>query len=411
MGGYRGSYKTNVALHSNGTSSWSSPALFKSICKILVSYFPLDNQTCTLKFGSWAYDSSKLDLFPRTGMVFPTQYYINNGEWSITNVAMKRNVKQYHCCVKPFTDITMTIEMERKSLDYFINLIIPCCLISSMIFLGFILPPESGERIGLSITVLLAMTVFQQLTSEIMPSYDIPLLGQYYFCIILEIGASILVTTVILNFYHRTNRKMPCWIKLVVLNWLACLVFLKKDAQKCKAIRRQKRESRRRGKSFKERRAHPKTYQRNIKNCKNSTEEREVSSMNQEYHFNEGMYNGSEVKNTDMQELRHVRQNSYRLNTFASQFSKMNSMDIPDREMSAELGRSDDESAELSDDELILRHWQWTLAAKVLDRIFLLIAIICGIVTVSAIFLSAPKVWKSHPELKNEDPIPIVTDY
>ena len=157
---------------------------------------------------------------------FPTKYFQKNGEWLVYSVKMKRNEEHYQCCPEPFIDVTVTIKMARESMDYFINLILPCCLISSMIFLGFILPPESGERIGLSITVLLAMTVFQQLTSEIMPSYDFPILGQYYFAIILEIGASVVVTTTILNFYHRTNRKMPRWMKRLIIDWLAVIVLL-----------------------------------------------------------------------------------------------------------------------------------------------------------------------------------------
>ena len=32
---------------------------------------------------------------------------------------------------------------------YFFNLIVPCLLIASMAVLGFTLPPDSGEKLGL----------------------------------------------------------------------------------------------------------------------------------------------------------------------------------------------------------------------------------------------------------------------
>ena len=38
-----------------------------------------------------------------------------------------------------------------------------------MVFLTFVIPPESGERISLSITVLMAMAIFQELTSQKLP--------------------------------------------------------------------------------------------------------------------------------------------------------------------------------------------------------------------------------------------------
>ena len=60
-----------------------------------------------------------------------------------------------------------------------VNLVVPCSLIALMVLLSFILPPESGERIGLGITVLMAMAIFQELTSAKLPadSEYIPLLG------------------------------------------------------------------------------------------------------------------------------------------------------------------------------------------------------------------------------------------
>ena len=60
-----------------------------------------------------------------------------------------------------------------------VNLVVPCSLIGSMVLLSFVLPPESGERIGLGITVLMAMAIFQELTSNKLPvDSNIPLLGE-----------------------------------------------------------------------------------------------------------------------------------------------------------------------------------------------------------------------------------------
>ena len=47
--------------------------------------------------------------------------------------------------------------------------------------LVFCLPPESGEKVALGVTVLLAMTVYQLLIAETIPptSDDIPLIGTH----------------------------------------------------------------------------------------------------------------------------------------------------------------------------------------------------------------------------------------
>ena len=228
--GGRHTYKTNVAMKYDGSSTWLNPGIFKSICKVDVTYFPFDEQECFLKFGSWSFDSSKVDLYAHDGDMF-NKNFVKNGEWKLTLLKSQRNKLKYQCCPHAFVDVTIQMKLQRESLDFVLKLIIPCSLISSMIFLGFVLPPESGERIGLSITVLLAMTVFQQLSSELMPSYGFPLLGQYYFACMVEIGASLVVTTLILNFYHRNSRRMPKALRVLILHWLARVVFPQRSSK------------------------------------------------------------------------------------------------------------------------------------------------------------------------------------
>merc|ERR1719322_860350 len=93
----------------------------------------------------------------------------------------KRNEVIYECCPEPYLDITFIIKLRRRTLYYFFNLIVPCVLIASMAVLGFTLPPDSGEKLSLGVTVLLSLTVFQQSVSEAMPVSDAtPLIGMYF---------------------------------------------------------------------------------------------------------------------------------------------------------------------------------------------------------------------------------------
>ena len=61
--------------------------------------------------------------------------------------------------------------------------------ILALTLLSFFLPPDSGERITLVITNLLAMTVFMLIVAEIMPATSevVPLISIYYTGIMFEV--------------------------------------------------------------------------------------------------------------------------------------------------------------------------------------------------------------------------------
>jgi hypothetical protein len=62
---FDGSYPTNVVLTSEGGCTYIPPGIFKSTCKIDITWFPFDDQDCEMKFGSWTYDGGKVSMFSR----------------------------------------------------------------------------------------------------------------------------------------------------------------------------------------------------------------------------------------------------------------------------------------------------------------------------------------------------------
>jgi len=53
---------TKVTIHHDGLIVWKPPTIYHSLCPIDVEYFPFDEQTCTIKLGSWTYDGYSVNI-------------------------------------------------------------------------------------------------------------------------------------------------------------------------------------------------------------------------------------------------------------------------------------------------------------------------------------------------------------
>ncbi|KAI1885924.1 hypothetical protein AGOR_G00208760 [Albula goreensis] len=225
-------YKTNVLVNSSGFCQYLPPGIFMSTCNVDVRWFPFDIQRCELKFGSWTFDGWLLDLQMDEADI---SGYMPNGEWDLVGVPGNRNVVYYDCCKEPYPDVTFIVTIRRRTLYYALNLLIPCVLLSSMTLLIFLLPANSGEKISLGITVLLSLTVFMLLVAEIMPatSDSIPLIGQYFASTMVIVGMSVVATVVVLQYHHHdpNGGNMPKWVQLVLLNWVAWFLRMKRPEE------------------------------------------------------------------------------------------------------------------------------------------------------------------------------------
>lgn len=62
-GNFEVTLATKATLNYTGRVEWKPPAIYKSSCEIDVEYFPFDEQTCVMKFGSWTYDGFQVKIF------------------------------------------------------------------------------------------------------------------------------------------------------------------------------------------------------------------------------------------------------------------------------------------------------------------------------------------------------------
>ncbi|XP_032806244.1 neuronal acetylcholine receptor subunit beta-4-like isoform X2 [Petromyzon marinus] len=227
-GTYEVSFYSNAVLSYDGSIFWLPPAIYKSACKIEVKHFPFDQQNCTMKFRSWTYDHTEIDLVLKNDFATMDDF-TPSGEWDIVSLPGRKNENPSD---PAYVDITYDFIIKRKPLFYTINLIIPCVLITSLAILVFYLPSDCGEKMTLCISVLLALTVFLLLISKIVPptSLDVPLIGKYLMFTMVLVTFSIVTSVCVLNVHHRSpsTHTMPNWVKKVFLHKLPMLLFMQR---------------------------------------------------------------------------------------------------------------------------------------------------------------------------------------
>ncbi|CAG9537308.1 unnamed protein product [Cercopithifilaria johnstoni] len=256
-GNYQVSILTKAKLSPNGTVEWAPPAIYKSMCQINVEWFPFDEQTCEMKFGSWTYNGLEVDLKHKDsdnerkvteitvgidGEHVETVWIVDKGidlsdyypsvEWDILGISGKRHEIRYSCCESPFIDLTYEIHLRRKTLFYAVNLIFPIVGISFLTALVFYLPSDGGEKISFCVSILISLTVFFLLLVEITPptSLVIPLIGKYLLFTMVLVTLSIIITVITLNIHNRTpsTHIMPMWAKKFFIEWLPKYLYMQR---------------------------------------------------------------------------------------------------------------------------------------------------------------------------------------
>lgn len=189
----------------NGKAMYTVGEVVKFTCSFYMKFWPFDKQVCSLHLFVYGYTSEQLSLAV-PGTVINTDYYSKNGEWRLDQNSFEYRIENFFGASK----VKYSFRLERLPAFYLLTVILPLNGIGALTCLVFLLPSEAGERVGYSITILLALAVFLTVASEELPknSEPIPMFCLYTLFDMIVCILALIFIIISLRLYHR-NEDIP----------------------------------------------------------------------------------------------------------------------------------------------------------------------------------------------------------
>ncbi|KAK0062251.1 acetylcholine receptor subunit delta-like isoform X1 [Biomphalaria pfeifferi] len=201
-----GDNKAPIIITNFGMVRWMPGGLFPTSCDLQMTNYPFDRQTCKIKMVAMSLSVNEMQ-FIATATEVGQLFYTLNGEWELTQgyIAIGRTM------TGPIglSSVEVTFELKRRPFFFLINILLPVVFLSFLNILVFIIPVDSGEKIGYGITVLLALSVFLSIVSSMIPrsSLTLPKVTVYVFLLLIISMLTVIDSIIIVYLQHKEEEE------------------------------------------------------------------------------------------------------------------------------------------------------------------------------------------------------------
>ena len=181
----------------------------ESKCSVSIRYFPFDKQSCQLSFGLWT--STVIEILVNVqSSTMDLSQMDKNDAWDILSATGETIVGSVN------SNAVYTINLQRKPEYYIYNIFLPVFSLSLLVVLTFLIPVESGDKMGYSMTVYLSFAIFLTIVSSSLPVSSETIIVSMYLIILLVFGTLVVVITAFQLRIAISERKVPNALKSMV---------------------------------------------------------------------------------------------------------------------------------------------------------------------------------------------------
>ncbi|KAK6187534.1 hypothetical protein SNE40_005536 [Patella caerulea] len=193
-----GDYKLSV--YNNGTVIWYIGRTSETRCDMNLEKFPFDTQTCSINLAHWASTVSEVKLSKKE----ISSQLKTCGTWNLEQLLAK---EEFMDDAHQYQQLILQISLSRYPLFYVLTIILPICLLAVLNPVVFLVPAESGEKISVPVSILLAYSVILSALSELLPevSDNISILGVYVCTMLCLKVVSVVASVGAVSLYHRSG--------------------------------------------------------------------------------------------------------------------------------------------------------------------------------------------------------------
>ncbi|XP_048773352.2 neuronal acetylcholine receptor subunit alpha-6-like [Ostrea edulis] len=207
-----GSNLVQVNVDNEGSCFWVTMQSFEVVCDADVTYYPFDKQFCALRFVAYTVGVDWLNIYFPNSKVTLTSYE-ESGLWEVEDTT------NYSHTEEGTTFVVVGLHLKRRSTYYIASLLLPMTVVAILQAFVFLLPNDAGERVGFSVTVLLASVVFLTIIQGKLPEASEPnisVLGFLLFGYVI-LGALVTLCVILSANIHsfKEDTCMPKWLKIL----------------------------------------------------------------------------------------------------------------------------------------------------------------------------------------------------
>ncbi|KAL8598538.1 hypothetical protein ACOMHN_051326 [Nucella lapillus] len=158
---------SHLLLSADGHVEWLPGNVFSVTCKMDLSSFPFDRQDCFVQVSTWIYTSENVMLSPDATPI-RTDNWHENYEWDMYHTYC--DVYNQSTDDREYPYVEYHFLLRRRSTFYVLKFLAPIVILSLLNAFVFFVPAESGEKVSLSVSAMLSLTVFLAYLTDITPS-------------------------------------------------------------------------------------------------------------------------------------------------------------------------------------------------------------------------------------------------